>query len=127
VAKEKIPQVKLYMVPPLVAWSMGRMVLRPAPKATAFYGKSHLGDIEASYMTNQGFDEALWTPYNQVASLYTPQAEHAGAIGQGALHPEAFPKDPYDMDDGWRPKGYVWALEGKKGGPVREWGTPPRT
>jgi arylsulfatase len=36
-----------------------------------------------------------------------------------------FPDDPYDMDKGWRPRGYVWALEGKKGGPVREFGTPP--
>jgi hypothetical protein len=29
-------------------------------------------DIEASYLTKHGFDEALWTPYNQVPSLYTP-------------------------------------------------------
>ena len=34
-------------------------VLGPAGYATAFYGKSHLGDIEASYLTNQGYDEAL--------------------------------------------------------------------
>ena len=36
-----------------------------------------------------------------------------------------FPDDPYDIDKGWRPTGYVWALEGKKGGPVREVGEPP--
>jgi arylsulfatase len=100
-------------------------VLGKAGYATAFYGKSHLGDIEQSYMTNQGFDEALWTPYNQVPSMYTPQLEAAGAIRPGSLHPEILPDDPYDIDAGWRPRGYVWALEGVKGGPVREWGTPP--
>ncbi len=39
--------------------------------------------------------------------------------------PELYPKDPHDKDAGWRPDGYVWMLEGTKGGPVREWGTPP--
>ncbi len=100
-------------------------VLSQAGYATAFYGKSHLGDIEASYLTNQGFDEALWTPYNQVPSMYTPELEAAGAIRPGSLHTEILPDDPYDIDKGWRPKGYVWALEGVKGGPVREYGTPP--
>ena len=100
-------------------------VLGKAGYATAFYGKAHLGDIEASYLTNQGFDEALWTPYNQVPSMYTPQAEAAGAIRPGSLFPENLPDDPYDIDKGWRPKGYVWALEGVKGGPVREYGSPP--
>src|SRR5271163_2915615 len=44
-------------------------VLSKAGYATAFYGKWHLGDIEASYATNHGFDEALWMPYNQLASV----------------------------------------------------------
>jgi len=100
-------------------------VLSEAGYATAFYGKSHLGDVESSYMNNQGFDEALWSPYNQVPSLYIPQLEAAGAIRPGSLHPEILPDDPYDIDKGWRPKGYVWALEGVKDGPVSEWGTPP--
>ena len=100
-------------------------VLGKAGYATAFYGKSHLGDVESSYLNKQGFDEALWTPYNQVPSLYTPELEKNGAIVPTSLRPELFPADPYDMDKGWRPKGFVWALEGKKGGPVREWGKPP--
>jgi arylsulfatase len=100
-------------------------VLSKAGYATAFYGKSHLGDVESSYLNKQGFDEALWTPYNQVPSLYLPQLEKAGVIVPTTLRPELFPKDPYDIDKGWRPKGFVWALEGKKDGPVREWGTPP--
>jgi len=100
-------------------------VLGAAGYATAFYGKSHLGDVESSYLNKQGFDEALWTPYNQVPSLYIPELEKKGVIVPTTLRPELFPEDPYDIDKGWRPKGFVWALEGKKGGPVREWGTPP--
>jgi len=99
-------------------------VLSKAGYATAFYGKAHIGDVEASYLTNHGFDEALWTPYNQVPSLYTPQGQMA-ALAPAVMFPELFPKDPYDIDPGWRPKGYVWALEGTRGGPVREFGRPP--
>jgi arylsulfatase A-like enzyme len=100
-------------------------VLGKAGYATAFYGKAHLGDVESSYMNRQGFDEALWSPYNQVPSLFIPQLEKAGVIVPTTMRPELFPHDPYDIDKGWRAKGFVWALEGKKGGPVREWGAPP--
>ena len=100
-------------------------VLGQAGYATAFYGKAHLGDVESSYLNKQGFDEAFWTPYNQVASMYPPQFEQMGAIRPGVLNPGIIPNDPYDIDDGWKPRGYVWVLEGKKGGEVREWGTPP--
>ena len=55
-------------------------VLSDAGYATAFYGKGHLGDIEESYLTNQGFDEALFTPYNQVLSLWNPIGEGANAV-----------------------------------------------
>jgi arylsulfatase len=99
-------------------------VLGEAGYATGFYGKAHQGDVEQSYMTNQGFDEALWAPYNQVPSLYVPRAQR-GVLMPTIMYPEMFPEDPYDIDKGWRPRGYVWALEGVKGGPVREFGTPP--
>ncbi len=99
-------------------------VLSEAGYATAFYGKAHLGDVESSYLNRQGFDEALWSPYNQVPSLYVPQGQMA-ALSAAVLFPELYPEDPYDIDKGWRPRGYVWALEGKKGGPVREVGNPP--
>ncbi len=99
-------------------------VLSDVGYATAFYGKGHLGDIEQSYMTNMGYDEALWTPYNQVPSLYVPRGQLA-AMFPTSVMPELYPNDPYDMDPGWRPRGYVWALEGTKNGPVKEWGTPP--
>ncbi|MGO9417921.1 sulfatase-like hydrolase/transferase [Roseiarcus sp.] len=96
-------------------------VLSKAGYTTAFYGKAHLGDVEESYMTNHGFDEALWTPYNQVPSLYTAQGQMT-ALAPGVMFPEMFAKDPYDIDPGWRPTGFVFALEGTKGGPVREFG-----
>ena len=99
-------------------------VLSKAGYNTAFYGKAHLGDVESSYLTNQGFDEAMWSPYNQVPSLYVPRAQ-LGVLAPATMFPEMFPEDPYDIDKGWRPDGYVWALEGTKGGAVREWGTPP--
>ena len=44
-------------------------VLSEAGYATAHFGKGHLGDIEESYLFNQGFDEALFTPMNQIPSL----------------------------------------------------------
>jgi len=99
-------------------------VLSEAGYATAFYGKGHLGDIEQSYMTNMGYDEALWSPYNQVPSMYVARGD-LGPMYPTSVMPELYPDDPYDMDKGWRPTGYVWALEGTKGGSVREWGTPP--
>jgi arylsulfatase A-like enzyme len=99
-------------------------VLSKAGYATAFNGKSHLGDVESSYLTRQGFDEALWSPYNQVPSLYVPKAQIA-MLASAVMYPDMYPHDPYDIDKGWRPDGYVWALEGTKGGPVREYGTPP--
>jgi arylsulfatase len=99
-------------------------VLSKAGYATAFFGKAHLGDIEASYLTKRGFDEALWMPYNQVPSLFTAQGQMV-ALAPAVLYPQMFAKDPYDMDPGWRPTGFVFALEGTKGGPVREWGRAP--
>ena len=99
-------------------------VLSKAGYTTAFYGKAHLGDVESSYMNNQGFDEALLAPYNQVPSLYVPQAQ-LGVLSGAVMFPEMFAEDPYDIDKGWRPDGYVWGLEGKKGGRAREVGSPP--
>ncbi|WP_370979480.1 sulfatase-like hydrolase/transferase [Agaribacterium sp. ZY112] len=95
-------------------------VLGKAGYATAFYGKAHLGDIEQSYMNKQGFDEAVWEPYNQFPVIYGPQAEIAGGVLPTSTNPEIYPEDPYDMDKGWRTLGHVAVMEGKKGGPVRE-------
>jgi arylsulfatase len=89
-------------------------VLSQAGYATAFYGKGHLGDIEESYLYNQGFDEALFTPMNQISSLWNPQANAANAVL--GMYPEFSPPDPYAMDSpGLNPVGWVMTIEGKKG------------
>lgn len=95
-------------------------VLSEAGYATAHYGKGHLGDIEESYLHNQGFDEALFTPMNQITSLYSPQGNAAGAVI--GLHPEIYPPDPYQLDNpGLVPEGWVMVIEGKKGEQGLEW------
>jgi arylsulfatase len=94
-------------------------VLSQVGYSTAFYGKWHLGDTEESYCTNHGFDEALWTPYNQVLSLWNEIGE--GANGVMGLKEEMLPKDPYKKDDTFVAKGWIMTLEGKKGEPVKEW------
>ena len=95
-------------------------VLSQAGYATAFHGKWHLGDIEESYAHNQGFDEAFFTGYNQILSLWTRKGEAANAtIG---LYEDMLPEDPYKLDDTFITKGWVLALEGKKGEKARQWG-----
>lgn len=98
-------------------------VLSSAGYNTAFFGKWHLGDTEFSYAHKQGYDEAFFTPYNQVPSMWIPQAEVANIIT--GLYPDLYGKDKYDIDKSWQPIGMVWTLEGTKGGKTREWGAPP--
>ncbi len=94
-------------------------VLSEAGYATGFFGKGHLGDIEESYLYNQGFDEALFTPYNQVLSLWNPMGEGANAV-LGLIQSNLV-DNPYELDENFIPKGWVMAIEGKKGEPGREW------
>ncbi|MGI9429819.1 MAG: sulfatase-like hydrolase/transferase, partial [Bythopirellula sp.] len=84
-------------------------VLSKKGYATAFHGKWHLGDIEESYAHNQGFDEAFFTGYNQILSLWTRKGEAANAtIG---LYEDMLPEDPYKLDDTFITKGWVMVLE----------------
>ena len=87
-------------------------VLSNAGYATSFYGKWHLGDVEESYPHNQGFDETLFVPYNQVLILYNQRGEASNAV-LGA-RPETMPEDPYQLDKGFVPEGWLMAIEGKK-------------
>lgn len=98
-------------------------VLSEAGYATAHYGKGHLGDIEESYLHNQGFDEALFTPMNQIISIWNPMGDAVNAsLG---IAPQIYPPDPYQLDDpGLVPKGWVMAIDGKKGEQGMEWGLP---
>ena len=95
-------------------------VLSKAGYATAHFGKGHLGDIEESYLHNQGFDEALFTPMNQISSIWNPQGTAVNAnLG---LHREIYPPDPYQLDTpGLLPHGWVMAIDGRKGEQGEEW------
>jgi arylsulfatase len=98
-------------------------VLSKAGYATAHFGKGHLGDIEESYPHNQGFDETLFTPMNQIVSIWNKSGDaHSAALG---FSPENYPPDPYRLDDpGLIPTGIVMAIEGRKGEQGKEWRTP---
>jgi len=95
-------------------------VLSKAGYATGFYAKWHLGDIEESYPHNQGFDEALFLPYNQVSSIWNPMGDASNAApGSAHLRPD----NPHEIDEhGLRPEGMVLVMEGKKGEYSREFG-----
>ena len=98
-------------------------VLSQAGYATAHFGKGHLGDIEESYLHNQGFDEALFTPMNQIISQWNRTGDAIGAAR--GYSPENSPPDPYRLDNpGLIPDGIVMAIEGKKGEQGKEWKTP---
>jgi len=94
-------------------------VLSGAGYSTAFYGKWHLGDIEESYPTNQGFDETLFMPYNQVLSLWNQVGEGANAV-QGVIK-AMLPDDPYAVDDSFGPSDWIMSMEGTKGEEMLEW------
>ena len=98
-------------------------VLSEAGYMTGFFGKWHLGDTEFSYAHNQGYDEAFFTPYNQVPSMWVPEAEAVNQIT--GMFPELMGEDRYQMDESHWPRGAVWTLEGTKGGKTYEWGPPP--
>jgi arylsulfatase A-like enzyme len=88
-------------------------VLSKAGYKTAFVGKAHQGDIEQSYMNNQGFDFANFSMYNQFPfMMWQEQMGPAGAV-QG-LFPGQWDKK-YAIDEEFRPLGYINQLEGVKG------------
>jgi arylsulfatase len=88
---------------------------------TGFFEKSHFGDQEEAYLHNQGYDEAIFTLYNQWAGqMFTPEAEDMGnTIGWGRDE-----WDPYALDREFRPEGWMWAVEGFEGQRGKEVATP---
>ena len=96
-------------------------VLGSAGYATAFYGKWHLGDIEESYPHNQGFDETLFTPYNQVLSLWNAVGEGANAVQD--VMKAMLQDDPYKLDSQFGATDWVMSMEGGKDRPTLEWKT----
>ncbi|MGI9667515.1 MAG: sulfatase-like hydrolase/transferase [Acidimicrobiia bacterium] len=98
-------------------------VLSEAGYATAFYSKWHLGDIEESYPYNQGFDEALFDPYNQVSEVWNAQGDAANAALN--VTPDSRKPWPYVYDQhALTPDGWVMAIEGNKGEEGKEWRPP---
>jgi len=91
---------------------------------TGFFEKSHFGDVEESYLHNQGFDETIFTMYNQFAvQMFTPEAEAEGfTIGwtEDTL-------DHYALDKEFRPKDWKWAVEGFEGQKGKVISTPATT
>ena len=85
---------------------------------TAFFAKAHQGDIEESYMHNQGFDEAQHSLYNQFPPVMWHK-EGQNANGTIGYMPDMTEKK-YLVDQTWRPYGYIMDIEAKKGGKARE-------
>lgn len=83
---------------------------------TAFFGKAHQGDIEESYLHNQGFDVALFSTYNQFASQMFNEDGELIRFTIGYTE-EQWDQNGYALDKEFRYKGedIVWAVEGKKG------------
>jgi arylsulfatase A-like enzyme len=98
-------------------------VLSEAGYNTVHVGKWHQGDIEEAYPHNQGFDRAYFPMHNQATFNFMSQdAEDAG----WGINIAQRDNDPnYRLDDRFRPRGWVLALEAIKGGEAHEWGTIP--
>jgi arylsulfatase len=89
-------------------------VLKKEGYKTAFYGKYHVGDINGSYPHQNGFDEALFTIYNQFGSqFFNKDGEDTGmTIG----FTEAQQDQLYTVDKEFRnPSTIPWAAEAKVG------------
>ncbi len=93
-------------------------VLSQAGYNTAFFGKAHQGDLEQSYMHNQGFDEAQFSLYNQFPPIFWHREGEKALLTIGYT-PEMTEKK-YLVDENFRPYGYIADIEGKKGGLARE-------
>jgi arylsulfatase len=93
-------------------------VLSQAGYNTAFFAKAHQGDIEESYMHNQGFDEAQFSMYNQFPPMFWHEQGEAASTTIG--YTKNMTEKKYLVDQTWRPYGYIMDIEGKKGGKARE-------
>ena len=95
-------------------------VLSQAGYNTAHIGKWHQGDIEQAYPHNQGFDEASWTMHNQATFSFMTKESEADRWPYNVSH--TIDNHPYVLDQYFRPKDWVLALDAKKGEQAMEWG-----
>ena len=93
-------------------------VLSKAGYNTAFIAKAHQGDIEESYMHNQGFDEADFSLYNQFPPIFWNPDGEAQMLTSG--YTKSMQEKQYLVDDTWRPYGYIMNIVGKKGETAKE-------
>jgi len=89
---------------------------------TAFFGKAHQGDIEESYLHNQGFDIAVFSTYNQFASQMFNSSGELIRFTIGYTENQ-WDQNGYAIDQEFRYSGdeIVWAIEGKKGEKGLRW------
>jgi arylsulfatase len=93
-------------------------ILSQAGYNTSFIAKAHQGDIEESYMHNQGFDEAQFSLYNQFPPIFWHETGEAGQMTIG--YTPNMTEKKYLVDQSWRPYGYIMDVEGKKGELAKE-------
>ena len=95
-------------------------VLSKAGYETVHMGKWHLGDIEESFATNQGFDYAEHPVHQQgQMAIMNETAELEGlTMGQS----KKLRADTFELDKTFRtnPHAMVYGVVGKKGGKLRE-------
>lgn len=89
---------------------------------TSFFGKWHLGDIEESYPHSQGYDETLFTFYNQYPVSFLNRESEEKAMTFGWT--EAQWDKNYTVDREFRDYDYLFAAEATKGKKGREWARP---
>ena len=95
-------------------------VLKEEGYNTAFFGKYHVGDIDGSYPHQNGFDETLFTIYNQFGSqFFNKDGEDIGATF-------GFTEDQqdrlYTLDKKFRNSSTIpWAAEAKVGEKAKQY------
>ncbi len=95
-------------------------VLKAAGYNTAFFGKYHVGDIDGSYPHQNGFDECLFTIYNQFGSqFFNKDGEDIGAtFGFTENQQDRL----YTLDKSFRhPSTIPWAAEARAGERARQY------
>ncbi|MAG34374.1 MAG: sulfatase [Deltaproteobacteria bacterium] len=93
-------------------------ILSKSGYTTGFVGKGHQGDIEESYLHNQGFDYANFSMYNQFPFMMWNMPAAVATRVKGFM-PFQWDKK-HTLDREFRPLGYINQLEATKGGEARE-------
>ena len=95
-------------------------VLSKGGYETVHMGKWHLGDIEESLATNQGFDYAEHPMHQQGQMAIMNQTAETEGLTMGQSR--KLRADTFELDKTFRtnPHAMVYGVVGKKGGPMRE-------